>query len=269
MARGRILGTCLSTSERFARLFDVVPDLAEFCQSLYPLINSHADDFGRQQGDVFTVKMRVLPASPRKLEDFGRALAALNDVDLIDWYVIDGRQFIQIVKFEEHQSALHKRTASKFPEVPGTFRNTPKKYGKFTGIPPEEKRREGKRREEIVCPSSAPSADSGPASTVVLTFPLHDSESVATWNLTSEHVTRLQAHFPTLDVVGQCRHALAWVEANPRRRKTADGMKRFIAAWLKRETRPRKGDAPAVDPRRTHRHPSGPELMRLAREGAQ
>lgn len=131
MARGRMISKSLSTSKRFAQLFQVVPDLAEFAQSLYPLLVSHTDDFGRQAGDLFTIKHRVHPASPRSAEDFERALKAMHAVGLIVWYS-DGREgeCIQVVQFEKHQVGLHKRTRSEFPKPPHDS-------GKFPEGPPQ------------------------------------------------------------------------------------------------------------------------------------
>ena len=56
------------------------------------------------------------------------------------------------------------------------------------------------------------------------------------WTLTQEQVDQWGALFPSLDVAQQCQHALAWVTANPPRRKTSRGMVRFLAGWLTRAT---------------------------------
>ena len=74
MARGRMISKSLSTSERFAALHESAGKLAEFCQSLYPLLLAHADDWGCQQGDPFTIKHAVFPTSPRRLPEFTTAL---------------------------------------------------------------------------------------------------------------------------------------------------------------------------------------------------
>lgn len=139
MARGRMVSKALSTSQKYARLNTVAGKRAEFCQSMYPLLVAHADDFGRLAGDPFTVKHAVVPTSPRKESDVEAALTALHQVGLIVWYEVDGRKCIQIVDFERHQSGLHKRTGSEFPEASGKFREIPSE-GKRT----EEKRTEGK-----------------------------------------------------------------------------------------------------------------------------
>ena len=136
MARGRMISKSLSTSEKFAELVTRAGPLAEFCQTLFLLMVPHSDDFGRLQGDPFTVKYVCHPSSPRTIEDFTRALQQLEAVQLIDWYTVDAKRYVQIRQFDPHQPGLHKRTQSRFPEFPGNSGSI------------EEKRREGNRREE-------------------------------------------------------------------------------------------------------------------------
>ena len=115
----------LSTSQKYASLQREAGKLAEFCQALFPLLVAHSDDFGRQAGDVFTVKHAVVPASPRKEHEVESALIALHKVGLIVWYEADGRKCIEIVDFDRHQMGLHKRTVSDFPGTSGNFREIP------------------------------------------------------------------------------------------------------------------------------------------------
>lgn len=103
MARGRMLSKSLSTSEKRAALHEAAGHLAEFCQAVYPLLVAHADDWGCLQGDPFTVKHLVDPSSPRKVPEFGEALRAMHNVGLITWYAADGKQFIFIRDWFNHQ----------------------------------------------------------------------------------------------------------------------------------------------------------------------
>jgi len=144
MARGRLIAKSLSTSQRYAALHELAGPLAEFCQLLYPLLITHSDDFGRLPGDIFTVKHVVVPTSPRSDADLTQALAALDASGLIYWYAADGRKWIQIQQFDEHQSGLHKRSNSHIPppppgnppEIPGNSRSRARAELKGT----EEKR---------------------------------------------------------------------------------------------------------------------------------
>ena len=137
MARGRMLSKSLSTSQKRGHLLDALggPEpgrpLGEFAQALYPLLVAHADDWGRQEGDAYTVKYRVDPTSPRSQADFEAALCGLQEVGLIERYEHLGRQIIQIVNFDPHQVGLHKRTESTFPEpINGNPRNGEPMNGK-------------------------------------------------------------------------------------------------------------------------------------------
>lgn len=123
MARGRMISRSLGSSRKFHALLGAGGKLGEFCQLLYPLIVSNTDDFGRMPGDAFTVKNVVLPSSPRQERDFDAALTVMNDVGLLIRYEAEGAIYLQVTQFDEHQSGLHKRTRSKFPEpteIPGT-----------------------------------------------------------------------------------------------------------------------------------------------------
>ena len=112
--RGRLLARALSTSRRFQALHARAGPLAEFAQSLYPLLMTHADDYGRFDGDPWTVKQRVLPGSPRRLGHFARALDALTKVGLLYRYAVAGRTYYEINGFEQHQR-LKFRAPSTFP----------------------------------------------------------------------------------------------------------------------------------------------------------
>ena len=94
------------------------------------------------------------------------------------------------------------------------------------------------------CAESAPAAPrpspEPDASPVVLTFPC--TGPVKAYDLTQAQVARWQSLFETVDVPHECRMALAWIEANPTKRKTAGGMPKFLTSWLTRATNdPRKG----------------------------
>lgn len=156
MAKGRMLSKVLSVSERRARLHQVVPTLAEFCQALYPLVVAHTDDFGRLQGGAFSLKHTVDPSSPRTLEDFATAIEALDTVGLVQRYEVGGREYLQVWKFSEHQVGLHKRTRSKFPAPP----TTPDRFRDAATDTPEPPAPSGKFPESSEPPETFPAIPS-------------------------------------------------------------------------------------------------------------
>ncbi len=90
-----------------------------------------------------------------------------------------------------------------------------------------------------------------PPPDVIITFPCDGKQRQ--WALTASQVASWQIAYPSLDVLGECRKALAWVEASPERKKTAKGMTRFLVGWLGRaQDSPRRPVTPhangAADP---------------------
>lgn len=64
----------------------------------------------------------------------------------------------------------------------------------------------------------------------ILEFPCNGEQK--TWILTDKQLSEWAGLYPGLDVLGECRKALAWVLANER--KTARGMPKFLVSWLNR-----------------------------------
>jgi len=52
-------------------------------------------------------------------------------------------------------------------------------------------------------------------------------------------IDRWQRAYPQADVTGELLKMAAWCDANPQKRKTARGIKRFIVNWMSR-ARPEK-----------------------------
>jgi uncharacterized protein YdaU (DUF1376 family) len=67
----------------------------------------------------------------------------------------------------------------------------------------------------------------------LLTFPTIGAHG-ATWHLRETQAGEWRSLFPAVDVLGEARKALAWLQANPTKRKTAKGMPRFLVGWLSR-----------------------------------
>lgn len=81
--------------------------------------------------------------------------------------------------------------------------------------------------------SGAPSpTDSKPKEEPVLTFPCSGDKSE--WHLYPSKEKEWQASFPGLIVLQECKKARQWILDNPTKRKTYNGMTRFLGAWLGR-----------------------------------
>lgn len=143
MADRRMISKSISISERVNSL----PEY--FDMLLFTWMIPHSDDFGRLMGESTKIKALVIPLLPKSVREVTETLQRLHDSGLIVWYTVNSGKFIQIVNFEGHQTGLHKRTKSRFPEVPGSSRNVPE-------IPGQEKGREEKGIEEKRTEGSPP-----------------------------------------------------------------------------------------------------------------
>ena len=85
------------------------------------------------------------------------------------------------------------------------------------------------------CPETKLLSSSGPAPPAeqsLLDFPCDGTPGV--WSLTATQVAEWSKLFPSLDVLAECRKALAWVLASSDRRKTARGMRKYLVGWFGR-----------------------------------
>jgi hypothetical protein len=125
MAQRRMISRNLGSPRKFHAVNARCGKLGDFAQALFLLIVVNADDFGRLEGDAFTVKHKVFPVSPRTEEDFETVLQAMSDVGLIRFYHVGPDRYLEIVSFDREQPGLQKRTKSDYPDPPEDFGKLP------------------------------------------------------------------------------------------------------------------------------------------------
>ena len=100
-----------------------------------------------------------------------------------------------------------------------------------------EKSRVEKSKEEYILCAEPQAADAPP----VISLPLNDGTF---FDVSENDRAKWSQLYPNVDVLQQLRNMAGWCDANPARRKTRGGIKRFITAWLAREQD--KGRGPVV-----------------------
>lgn len=107
---------------------------------------------------------------------------------------------------------------------------------------------EGKGREDgatsHATPAPTPTPTPTPDEPVLLLFPTEGTPRE--WRLRRAQVTEWQETYPSLDVLAECRRALAWVKAKPGRMKTTRGMCAFLVNWFNRAVDNRRSGAPGA-----------------------
>lgn len=103
-----------------------------------------------------------------------------------------------------------------------------------------EKSRVEKSKEEYILCAEPQAADAPP----VISLPLNDGTF---FDVSETDKVKWSQLYPNVDVLQQLRNMAGWCDANPTKRKTRGGIKRFITAWFARE-QDKGGKAPQNKP---------------------
>lgn len=194
---------------------------------------TEADRDGRLRDRPVRLKARIFPYDDL---DMNALLNEMAQHKFITRYDVGGMALIQVRTFGKHQNVPPNETKSVLPgpqdvASPENGATVVQEYG-----------REGNREQEGNGDSAVPLCDTTPA---LMTFPTV-GRGPKLWDLTSTQVAEWQTAYPGIDVLGECRKALAWVKAN--QPKTWNGMPKFLVNWLNRATNAGRGQRPAVAP---------------------
>lgn len=240
-------GVCIS---------ETIAKLSWFEEVLFYRLITKCDDFGRFWGDAELLRCFLFPRKPsvtcKQIED---AVVKLTTVRLLDRYIANGKAIVQLCSWNKFQSP--RATKSKFPgpeeaDEPNTY-NTQTSCNKSEQVatkcsryPISDIRYPISGIRDISAQSSEaaePPSDTAPKednTNAIAFLPLVTGEE---YGITAEHFDTWQSAYPAVDVLGDLKKMRAWLDANPTRRKTARGIKRFIVGWLERSqnSAPRQG----------------------------
>ncbi len=190
-----------------------------------------ADREGRLEDRPLRIKAEVFPFDTVKVDDL---LAGLAERGFILRYRVEAVAVIQVVKFSEHQTP-HPRESLSVLAKPclGVVEAQPRTPVSVSVLV------------SVSDPSDSPEPPSAASEPSMLTFPCVGSAKE--WLLLRSQVLTWESLYPGLPVEFECRKALAWVQAQPTRRKTAGGMPKFLVGWLNRSVNDRR---PRVTPER-------------------
>ena len=128
----------------------------------------------------------------------------------VRWNLVGTELQLEIPKLRKRQAKLKSKVPSMFREC---SLNVPIEGDVY-------------KQEEYIAPSPS---DSLPP---LLVFPVTGLSKA--WAFTQQNLDSLKDAFPSLDVMAEVKKAKAWAESNPSKRKTHNGMGRFLFAWVSR-----------------------------------
>ena len=215
----RILKHSICSSENIDRL-------SWFEEVLFYRLIVNCDDHGLFDGRPSMIKNSLFPLKENlTVSTVMKAIEKLETVGLIFTYYVEGRPYLSLPTWDHHQTIrAHK---SKYPK-------------------PSEG---SQTSSEIICKQmqadvpviqSNPNPNPNPISATppavsddaVIRLPLNDGSFHGVKQADLDKWTGL---YPAVDVMGELRKMVGWLDANPKNRKTKGGIGRFIAGWLSRE----------------------------------
>ena len=208
----RILKDSILTDKAFNTL-----SLAE--ESIYHRLLVSADDYGIFYADPVLLLRLLYPRKTDITEEVIReSLDHMEEAGIISRYTAEGEDYLRICSWENDQRIRNSR--HKFP-VPEEEETSPE---------PESEAKEKDPKEKSPKPEPKPAnTDTKTADEIVIDLLLHDNTK---YNVTREEINEFSALYPAVDVLQEYRSMKAWCMSNPHKRKTRNGIKKFINGWL-------------------------------------
>lgn len=226
------------------RTSKTVNSLSDFEFRLWAYLITYVDDYGRGSADSAIIKGFVFPLRKTVTEkSIDEAMKHLECIGLINLYEVDGELYLCFPKWENHQRVQNKK--SKFPEPPieeeaqihGESRYVTVNHGESPSESNPNPNTNPNPKKILFAQTENGSAQYADVETIVL----NDGSE---WKPTVTEYAEYGRLYPNVDVQQEFRKMHGWCNANPAKRKTQRGVKRFVNSWLSREQDRYKPNAP-------------------------
>lgn len=210
-----------------------IDSLSWFEEVLFYRLIVICDDFGRYDGRAKIIKGSCFPLKDVTEKDIDKALDKLSAVGLVRVYKAQGRPYLQLVTWAEHQRIRNQK--SKYPgytcDCELLLSNDSKGQQKEAS---DNKCVRNPIQSESKSESAADicSEHISAAEPPVITLPLNTGEE---YPVTQGYVEGWMELYPAVDIMQCLRNMKGWLMSNPAKRKTARGITRFITTWLQKE----------------------------------
>jgi hypothetical protein len=214
---------------------ETVGRLSRDARLLFIQLWTLVDDAGRTRASSRLLASLLYPFDDDVPALLPAWLAELESGGFLYLYQAEGNQYLEICNWLKHQKIDHP-SASRLPGYNEILAN-PREHSR--GLAPDLGRRTLDLVPRTLDQNLADSASAQPAG-VVFELPLEDGTNYQVPE--GLYLEYCKAYAP-VNVMDQLSAMRAWLLSNPKKRKTREGIRRFINAWLKKE-RDNPGSAP-------------------------
>lgn len=215
---------------------DDMASLSWFEQALFIRLIVTADDYGRMDARASIIRGRLFPLDDVSAKAIDAALAKLSTAGMVFLYEVGGKPFLQLTAWTKHQSPPRAKV-SKYPApedadavLPTDASNCAQMQADDTDIRIRYSINDKRYSDTVNDTSCAEPVEDG--SPPVITLTLNDKSE---YPISEEQAEEWAGLYPAVDVIQQLRSMKGWLDANPTKRKTKAGIKRFINGWLSKE----------------------------------
>ena len=212
------------------RTSDSINDLSWFEECLFYRLIVSCDDYGRFDGRPAIIKGSCFPLKDGvTTNNIEKALSKLVTAGLVKRYVVDGKPYLSLPTWEQHQSVRAKKSKYPSPDEGEMMTSENNCNHMHADVPVFENRNPNPIRESELY-SEHWRAETPLAN--VEAIPLNDGTE---WQCPASDYDEYVRLYPGVDV-GKCfREMRSWSNSNPEKRKTRKEIKRFINSWLSKE----------------------------------
>ena len=238
----RILKETICTS-------DTVDALSWFEEVFFYRLIVNCDDYGRTDARPAILKANLFPLKNITVSDIEKTLNKLSAVGLVYRYIVNDKPYLQLVTWGKYQQVRSKKSKYLAPEE-GVLHdkkiahdiNCNQKISDVPVIQSNPKQSESESESEYM--HGADNAADVPEPVVSLM--LNDK---SLYPISQPQIDHWKELYPAVDVLQELRKMQGWIESNPAKRKTKNGIERFVTGWLAKEqdkgrTLPRELDKP-------------------------
>lgn len=206
MARGRMIDKSIRKSKKLRGL------KSDKNRLLYFMIYPHVDVEGRFSADPEEIKIECVPLLPYTKQQIGLAVIDLDDVGLINLYIINNKSYLEITRFSDFNKVRKdKESESSIPPYSGSRTGVVQEYARISYININIKRRKEGRKEEDI---------------------YFNFDKAEFFNIAEKDLETWKKAYPKTDIKIELNKMASWLIADPKRLKS--NYKKFINGWLSR-----------------------------------
>ncbi|MDY3692982.1 MAG: hypothetical protein SO072_13595 [Dysosmobacter sp.] len=207
--------------------------MSDFEFRLWVGLITQVDDAGRGDARPAIIKGHVFPLRERvSIKDIDAAIHSLAAKGCVSLYEVGGRPYFWFPTWSEHQRIRDCKPKYPGPDESVSVFQSAADCGELPqvaagcGLNPIQSNPNPNPNPNI---SAEPDADSAQ---IAAELPLNDGTF---FEISMKQCQEWSGLYPAVDVMQQLRAMRGWLGANPSKRKTKAGIKRFVNGWLARE----------------------------------